>query len=89
MAFVFSETPASLNHSENTHKEALSPVTTQLHLKSSTQSSSHEALDKEVILRRIRHRRSLNKVRTALQNLVGGSEQANKWVDCEDVFSKP
>ncbi|GLU19953.1 hypothetical protein SLE2022_361730 [Rubroshorea leprosula] len=71
--------------------QTLSPITSHLCLKSSA-SSSPEALDKEAVLRRIRHHKSLNKVRTALHAMAGGSGKTNweqKWLELTDAFSCP
>jgi hypothetical protein len=81
---------ASLDHAEERDSESLgpvSPISSQLHLKPSPQ-----ALDKEAVLRRIRHHKSLNKVRGAFQALVsvsGASIQDQKWLNQDDAFSSP
>ncbi|KAI4327521.1 hypothetical protein L6164_019970 [Bauhinia variegata] len=92
----FSETEkVSFNHSESEDKDSeniVGPVSSQLHLKSVSQ-----ALDKQVVLRRIRHRKSLNKVKSALETLLGHSEAKDgafsahdrKWLQQEDAFSAP
>ncbi len=90
MAFMISKVQAekvNLNHSGEKDSE-LSPVSSQLYLKSSTQASS-KTLDKEAVLRRIRHHKNLNKVRGALQALISNSVQEQKWMDPDDVFSAP
>ncbi|KAJ0039817.1 hypothetical protein Pint_28168 [Pistacia integerrima] len=80
------------------HSEEQDHITRQLCLKSSpTKHDSSEALDKQLVLKRIRHHKCLSKVRSAVQALVSnGSEQANtvsvhqqKWLDHDDVFSSP
>ncbi|KAK7858697.1 hypothetical protein CFP56_010477 [Quercus suber] len=99
MAFTISKVQAekiTINHSEEKDSEILSPISSQLYLKSSTQAPS-KTLDKEAVLRRIRLHKNLNKIRGALQALVAGSsEQTNiasmleqKWQDPEDAFSAP
>ncbi|GMN29818.1 hypothetical protein TIFTF001_002572 [Ficus carica] len=90
MAFVVSEAPQSLSESEADRKATLkdSPITSQLYLK----SSSSKALNKEVVLRRIRHHKCLNKVRSAFQGLLTTSHEEDahqKWLDQNDNFSSP
>ncbi|KAF2283653.1 hypothetical protein GH714_013279 [Hevea brasiliensis] len=74
MAFVISQSQQSLTAEDKENHTQLGPVSTQLHLKSSSKPSSR-ALDKEVILRRLRHHKSMNKVRNALQALASSSER--------------
>ncbi|KAG2724611.1 hypothetical protein I3843_01G025200 [Carya illinoinensis] len=102
MAFMISKVPSlsetekmSLNHSEERDSETLGPISMQLYLKSSAGASS-KTLDKEAVLRRIRHHKSLNKVRGAFQSLVSSSGQAKtssiqeqKWLDQEVAFFSP
>ena len=69
--------------------ETNNPVTRQLQITSSARSSP-EALDKEVVLRRIRHHKFKNKVKSVFQALVGSSEQAQeKWMELGDAFTCP
>ncbi|EEF40060.1 conserved hypothetical protein [Ricinus communis] len=103
MAFMISQSQQSLSSEdkENQTQVELGPISTQLHLiSSSSSSSSHsssssKALDKEVILRRIRHHKSLNKLRNVFQALAGSSEHVNfvsdnsAGLDLQDVFSCP
>ena len=49
-------------------------ITSQLYLKSSSNSKAAAALDRDLVLRRIRHHKNLRKVKTAFQNLMGSSE---------------
>jgi hypothetical protein len=83
----------SLDHPEEreSESETLGPISSQLHLK-----PSPRALDKQAVLRRIRHHKSLNKLRGAFQHLVTSSGQANKasildhkWLNPDDAFSSP
>lgn len=100
MAFIVSkaqpslsevEGNVSLNHSKDgkdseTHA---GQVTSELHLRSPSKE-----LNKDVVLRRLRHHKSLTKVREALQALVSSSEHADyadsvhqqKWLDQNDNF---
>ncbi|KAK0577505.1 hypothetical protein LWI29_034173 [Acer saccharum] len=77
----------------NTHEdqESLNYVSSHLYLRPTHTS---ETLDKDVVLRRIRHRKRLNKVRNALQGFLGWSAPTNKtdkvsvkWLD--DAFAAP
>lgn len=68
----------------------LNPVTTELHLVSSAKDSS-KSMDKETVLRRIRHHKRLIRVRGALRAAVmGGPGLERRWLeDPEDAFSSP
>ncbi|KAL6215935.1 hypothetical protein ACLB2K_015361 [Fragaria x ananassa] len=66
-----------------------SNVSTLLYLKPTHTS---ETLDKEVVLRRIRQRKRVNKLRAALQSLLTSpvlpsAHEKKKWVD--DAFAAP
>lgn len=82
---------ARLDHhyeSEDTNKDdsansKVGPVSNQLFLKSSSKS-----LDKQLVLRRIRHRKSLNKVKTAFEALLGTPQSQSQWLQ-DDAFSAP
>ncbi|KAJ6304910.1 hypothetical protein OIU78_020457 [Salix suchowensis] len=84
----------NLNHPEVEDNQVLStsPVSSQLHLK----PSAH-AMDRDVILKRIRHHKTVNKVKKTLQALAASSlDQENmasayqqKWQDPQDAFSSP
>ncbi|KAF9682332.1 hypothetical protein SADUNF_Sadunf05G0098100 [Salix dunnii] len=83
----------NLNHPEVEDSRVLTgPVSSQLHLKPSV-----HAMDKDVILKRIRHRKTVNKVKKTLQALAASSlDQENmasayqqKWLDPQDAFSSP
>ncbi|KDP31842.1 hypothetical protein JCGZ_12303 [Jatropha curcas] len=95
MAFVIPQTQQSLSSSEDSDNQTqlLGPISKQLYIKStssSSSSSSSKALDKEVILKRIRHHRSLNKVKNAFQSFMSSSDSEHKrWLDPEDAFSSP
>lgn len=73
--------------SENTS----SVISSQLYLK----SSSHQNLDKNVVLRRIRHHKCLHKVRANLQGLLDTTfstrnyDYEHKWLEQGDVFCSP
>lgn len=78
-----------------------SGVSSQLHLKSSLSSASKassQSLDKHVVLRRIKQRKSYNKAKRAFEALFLGSSEANttntgapeqKWLQHGDSFSSP
>ena len=101
MAFMLSKADQSFSDDEKLNsfnnpedkdtQTSVNPVmiSSQLHLK----SSSTRALEKDRILRRIRHHRSVNKVKNAFQAMVSGSsDQAayqKRWLDPEDAFSSP
>lgn len=91
------ESRVNLNHTKDGKDSSETPgtgrhITSELYLRSSSKS-----LDKDVVLRRIRHHKNLNRVRGALQALLSSSEHANyadpvqqhKWVDQNDNFSSP
>ncbi|KAF8405098.1 hypothetical protein HHK36_009996 [Tetracentron sinense] len=88
----FSDAEKMNNYSEDQEPKVL-PVTTHLYLKP---TNSSETLDKDVVLRRIRQRKRVNKFRSALQALLispfsGGTDNVSvhekKWLD--DAFSAP
>ncbi|XP_010908094.1 uncharacterized protein [Elaeis guineensis] len=75
-----------------------SSVTSCIYLKPDTGGAAavRRSLDKEVVLRRIRHRKRVNQIRTAIQSLLGASPDTGEkdgelpsswWLD--DVFSAP
>ncbi|KAJ0085873.1 hypothetical protein Patl1_09066 [Pistacia atlantica] len=87
------------NNNNNTtgdqeHPENLNSVTTHLFLRP-TQTS--QTLEKDEVLRRIRHRKRMNKLKTTVQGLVCWPQPVKttdkvsvyemKWVD--DAFSAP
>ncbi|PRQ47767.1 hypothetical protein RchiOBHm_Chr2g0103311 [Rosa chinensis] len=87
------------NHSKDGDDQVRSDsITSQLYLKSSSNSKAAAALDRDVVLRRIRHYKNLRKVKTAFQALMGSSELQEatstktgiaSWLDQEDSFSSP
>ena len=79
----------NVNNPEEKDTQTTNPVTSQLQIKSSALSSP-EALDKEVVLRRIRHHKCKTKVKSVFQALVGSSGQAQeKWMELGDAFTCP
>ncbi|GMH06439.1 hypothetical protein Nepgr_008279 [Nepenthes gracilis] len=59
-------------------------------------SSSDKPLDKDVVLRRIRHHKNLNKFNRAFKALLMNGSAATaasipdpEWLDLEDAFSTP
>ncbi|KAE9614348.1 hypothetical protein Lalb_Chr05g0226961 [Lupinus albus] len=102
MAFMISETQPGFSEKkmqnvenlEGKETENVGAISSQLHLKPSLSSSSKaskpQSLDKQVVLRRIRQRKSYNKVKSVLQALVGKSEannsassQESKWLQLD------
>lgn len=102
MAFMFSKAetssfPGDSEKSDLKHSEENDYITRQVCLRSSTRNST-EALDKQIVLKRIRHHKYLSKLKSTFQALVtnDGSEQANtvavhqhRWLDHDDAFSSP
>ncbi|XWS33695.1 hypothetical protein CRYUN_Cryun22dG0105000 [Craigia yunnanensis] len=79
----------NVNNPEEKDTQTTNPVTSQLQIKSSVRSSP-EALDKEVVLRRIRYHKCKNKIESVFQALVGNSGQAQeKWMELGDAFTCP
>lgn len=74
---------------ESKKREPTVTVSNHLHLIS---SHSH-SLDKQAILKRLRHHKSLNKFRNVFQSLVNNSssagQQNERWSDPQDAFSSP
>ncbi|KAK4792872.1 hypothetical protein SAY86_023307 [Trapa natans] len=71
-----------------------SPVTTELHLVSSVKEDPSKSMDKEAVLRRIRHHKRLNRVRGAIRAAaaMGGGqvvEMGRFLEDPDDTFSSP
>ncbi|GMP31600.1 hypothetical protein CsSME_00005748 [Camellia sinensis var. sinensis] len=75
-------------------------VTSYLYLKSSSAHSTSEPLDKDVVLRRIRHHKCLNKIRSPFQALLSSSFSCSgqadmvaahqqRWLEQDDAFSAP
>ncbi|KAE8699980.1 putative Vacuolar protein sorting-associated protein 13C [Hibiscus syriacus] len=85
----FSVTDEKMNKKAEEHGETNKVVTSQLQIRSSARSS-RAALEKEVVLRRIRNHKCKNRVRSAFQALVGGDVQAqDKWMELGDAFTCP
>ncbi|CAI9752817.1 unnamed protein product [Fraxinus pennsylvanica] len=97
MAFMISKNRQSLSESEKMTEaaETLDSVTTQLFLKSSSTQRSAQRLDKDVVLRRLRYHKTLNKVKNTFQAIRapedGGtvSDYNEKWLEQGDNFSFP
>lgn len=99
MAFMISKAENSFSNSDKAslnHSEEKDNITRQLYLRSSStsrdssSSTTTEVLDRKVVLKRIRHHKSLNKVKSAFQALVSSSESGqheHRWLD--DAFSSP
>ncbi|KAL3525743.1 hypothetical protein ACH5RR_014115 [Cinchona calisaya] len=94
----------NLPNNARNESETINSVTSQLLLKSSSSASaaSHRAgsqtLDKDVVLRRIRHHKSMNKIRNAFQALLAVADDhadavadkyEQKWLQLGDAFSSP
>ncbi|KAI3437409.1 uncharacterized protein J3R85_005391 [Psidium guajava] len=60
-------------------------VTSRLYL-SKAPSDAASSLEKDAVLRRIRHHRRINRVRTALESILGGSSAQEPD---DDAFSSP
>lgn len=81
----------NLSHSGGETESANNSVTSQLYLKTS------ETLDREIVLRRIRHHKTMNKVRNSLQSLFRSSQPhtpvsdyyEHKWLEQGDTFCSP
>lgn len=77
----------SHNDQDSNETESVTSVSSQLYLK-----SSHQSLDKNVVLRRLRHHKCLQKVRGNLQALLDSSstmDYEHKWLEQGDVFCSP
>ncbi|KAK4367696.1 hypothetical protein RND71_011488 [Anisodus tanguticus] len=84
----FSE-PQKVGFSHEDSESGSSVISSQLYLK-----SSHQTMDKNVVRRRIRHHKCLQKVRANLQALLDTSSTKNydyehKWLEQGDVFCSP
>ncbi|KAL6273829.1 hypothetical protein ACE6H2_024521 [Prunus campanulata] len=87
----FSEAEKKDGHEELSEAQS-SSITRHVYLK----SSAAAALDRDVVLRRIRHHKNLSKVKSAFQSLMGSSQEAasmasvdQTWLHQEDIFSSP
>ncbi|PIA52427.1 hypothetical protein AQUCO_01000358v1 [Aquilegia coerulea] len=96
MAFTISSktNQPSSNSVDHEEPETLNTITSHLYLKP---SHTTESIDKDVVLRRIRNRKRVNKVRSVLQAIFS-SPSSEKAVDkvtmprqmwLEDAFSAP
>ncbi|KAK3412232.1 hypothetical protein EUGRSUZ_I01021 [Eucalyptus grandis] len=63
-------------------------VTTRLYL-SKAPSDAASSLEKDAVLRRIRHHRRINRVRTAFESILGGSSSVQEEPLDDDAFSSP
>ncbi|TKY70523.1 hypothetical protein E2542_SST06813 [Spatholobus suberectus] len=103
MAFIISRAESeadksSLNHVEDKDSATVDAISSQLQLKSSSSSSkaSSQSLNKQEVLHRIRHRKSLNRIKGAFQGLLGSSkgnttsaQEEQIWLQQDDAFSAP
>ncbi|KAG8384490.1 hypothetical protein BUALT_Bualt04G0123100 [Buddleja alternifolia] len=86
----FSEESEKLSFSTDTDgsNETLGTVSSQLYLKSSSRS-----LDKDVVLRRLRHHKTLSRVKNTFQSLIAPHSTMEpyeeKWLQHGDVFTSP
>ncbi|GAV86775.1 hypothetical protein CFOL_v3_30201 [Cephalotus follicularis] len=98
MAFIVSKSEQSFSevvkvnpsHPEDKETQSHNPITSQLYLRSSSTHTSSHALDKEVVLKRIRRHKYLNKVRGVFQALRSSPRSAKieqEWLDQGDAFS--
>ncbi|KAL2348441.1 hypothetical protein Fmac_002441 [Flemingia macrophylla] len=91
MAFTISTADSEANKMYVEEKD--SAISSQLQLKSSLSSS--QSLNKEQVLRRIRHRKSLNRIKATFQTLLGTSKQNTTstqdqmCLQQQDAFSSP
>ena len=94
---AFSETEkTTLEHLEEKDSATVDDISCQLQLKSSVSSkASSQGLSKQAVLQRIRHRRLLNRIRSAFEGLLGSSEGntapalEQRWLQQDDAFSAP
>ncbi|RWR74214.1 hypothetical protein CKAN_00253400 [Cinnamomum micranthum f. kanehirae] len=98
MSFLVRKKPGTETvDSEEQDPETRGPVTSCLYIKPHPASDPEQeqqrvSLDKDVVLRRIRHRKRVNKVQNVLQALLtasvsGVSADERLWLD--DAFSAP
>ncbi|KAG1347956.1 hypothetical protein COCNU_06G017850 [Cocos nucifera] len=104
MAFVIPKKPLHSSSSayddddgDDERPRPQSSVTSCIYLKPDAGGAAvRRSLDKEVVLRRIRQRKRVNQIRTAIQSLLGASPDTGEkdgelpsswWLD--DVFSAP
>ncbi|XP_020217572.1 uncharacterized protein LOC109801019 [Cajanus cajan] len=97
MAFTISGAESEANKCSLNHVEEKDcTISRQLQLKSSLSSkASSQSLNKEQVLRRIRHRKSLNRIKGSFEGLLGSSKgnttstQDQMWLQQQDAFSSP
>ncbi|RDX68721.1 hypothetical protein CR513_52254, partial [Mucuna pruriens] len=101
MAFMISRAESeadksSLNHVEDKDSVTVDTISSQLQLKSSLSSkASSQTLNKQQVLHRIRHRKTLNRIKGAFEGLLGSSKgntissQEDIWLQQHDAFSAP
>ncbi|KAK7318502.1 hypothetical protein RJT34_03204 [Clitoria ternatea] len=83
---------STLNHLEDKERVNVDAISSQLHLKS---SSSFHTLNKQLVLQCIRHYKSLNRIKSAFEGLLGSHDgnttaaQQQKWLQQHDTFSSP
>ncbi|KAH6832320.1 hypothetical protein C2S53_007418 [Perilla frutescens var. hirtella] len=93
MAFMVSENEASLSineaHSKDGSEPPLGSVSSQLFLK----SSSHRSLDKDVVLRRLRHHKTVSRLKSAFHAIMAAppphDDYDEKWLQRGDTFTSP
>ncbi|KAJ1381025.1 hypothetical protein SESBI_45514 [Sesbania bispinosa] len=92
-AFTEREKENIVDHIGEKGSATVGSISSELQLKSTSKASSHQTLDKHVVLRRIKQRKSNNKAKSAFQALLGNSEantaQEQKWLQLGDAFSSP
>ncbi|PIN04127.1 hypothetical protein CDL12_23342 [Handroanthus impetiginosus] len=83
----FSDKAEKMSFSSKDESEPIGSVSSQLFLK----SSSHN-LDKDVVLRRLRHHKTMSKVRNAFQSMLAADTEelcVEKWLQQGDTFTSP
>jgi hypothetical protein len=81
----------SPNHQEDKNSTTNSAISSKFYLKPSLSSKSlSQTRDKEVVLQRIRHHKSINRIKSAFdfEGLCGcsASAQEQKWLQQDDFF---
>lgn len=89
MAFMLSKNQSSFSGEAQSKDggEALGSVSTHLSLKSSSRS-----LEKEAVLRRLRHHKTMNRVKNAFHAIMAPQLEDlydEKWLQQGDSFSSP
>lgn len=95
MAFMTEKT-TSLDHLKDKDSTRVDAISSQLQLKSSlSPKASSQTLDKQVVLQRIRHHKSIYRIKSAFEALRHSSEDntdsayEQKWLQQDDVFTSP